>query len=126
MPFTPCSKRVSRRFPRRDADLTFPLADVLQAGLALFALKDPSMLAFQERRGDANLQTIFHVDEVPSDTQMRTILDPVDPQRLRPLFNDVLRQLQRGKVLEDYVFYRGAYLLALDGTGYFSSKKIHC
>ena len=112
--------------PRRDADLTFPLADVLQAGLALFALKDPSMLAFQERRGDANLQTIFHVDEVPSDTQMRTILDPVDPQRLRPLFNDVLRQLQRGKVLEDYVFYRGAYLLALDGTGYFSSKKIHC
>ena len=112
--------------PRSAAKATFPLADVLQAGFALFALKDPSLLAFEERRGDANLQTIFRIGQVPCDTQMRTILDPVDPEQLRPMFNDVLRRLQRGKVLEDYVFYNGAYLLALDGTGYFSSKKIHC
>lgn len=105
---------------------TFALADVLQAGFALFALKDPSLLAFQERRGDANLHTIFRIEQIPCDTQMRTILDPVDPAELRPLFNDVLRAVQRGKVLEDYVFYEGAYLLCLDGTGYFSSKKIHC
>ena len=31
-----------------------------------------------------------------------------------------------GKALEPFVFYRGCYLLALDGTGYFSSQKIHC
>jgi hypothetical protein len=105
---------------------TFPLADVLQAGFALFALKDPSLLAFEERRGDVNLHTIFQIGQIPSDTQMRTILDPVDPEQLRPAFNDILRELQRGKVLEDYVFYEGAYLLSLDGTGYFSSKKIHC
>ena len=105
---------------------TFALADVLQAGFALFALKDPSLLAFQERRGDANLRTIFRIEQIPCDTQMRTILDPVDPEELRPLFNDVLRVVQRGKVLEDYVFYQGAYLLCLDGTSYFSSQKIHC
>jgi hypothetical protein len=111
---------------RSEGKATFPLADVLQAGFALFALKDPSLLAFEERRGDANLQTLFRIGQIPCDTQMRTILDPVDPEQLRPIFNDVLRQLQRGKVLEDYVFYGGAYLLALDGTGYFSSKTIHC
>jgi hypothetical protein len=111
---------------RSDTRATFPLADVFQAGLALFALKDPSLLAFEERRGSANLRTIFHIGQIPCDTQMRTILDPVDPQELRPMFNDILRQVQRGKVLEDYAFYRGAYLLALDGTGYFSSNKIHC
>jgi hypothetical protein len=107
-------------------DATFPLADVLQAGFALFALKDPSLLAFEERRGDANLHTIFRIGQIPCDTQMRTILDPVDPEKLRPLFNDVLRVAQRGKVLEDYVFYNGAFLLGLDGTGYFSSTTIHC
>jgi hypothetical protein len=57
---------------------------------------------------------------------MREILDPVEPRQLRPLFDDVFRQLQRGKVLEPFVFYKGCYLLSLDGTGYFSSASIHC
>ena len=35
-------------------------------------------------------------------------------------------QLQRGKALEPYVFHEGCYLVSMDGTGYFSSKKIHC
>jgi hypothetical protein len=34
--------------------------------------------------------------------------------------------LQRGKVLEPYVYLQGCYLLSLDGTGYFSSLKVHC
>ncbi len=42
------------------------------------------------------------------------------------MFHDVFTQLQRGKALEPFVFHQGAYLLSLDGTGYFSSKKIHC
>jgi len=42
------------------------------------------------------------------------------------MFNDVFTQLQRGKALESYTFHEGAYLMSLDGTGYFSSKKIHC
>lgn len=35
-------------------------------------------------------------------------------------------QIQRGKVLEDYVFMNGRYLIPLDGTGVFSSHAIHC
>jgi len=42
------------------------------------------------------------------------------------MFNDVFRQLGRGKALEPYVFHQGCYLVSMDGTGYFSSKKIHC
>ena len=57
---------------------------------------------------------------------MREILDSLEPDLLRPLFNDVFRQLQRGKALEPYAFHEGCYLLSMDGTGYFSSKKIHC
>src|SRR5712691_5251686 len=61
-----------------------------------------------------------------SRTYMRERLDPVFPERLRPLFQSVFRQLQRGKALEPMTFLDGHYLLGLDGTGYFSSKTIHC
>ena len=55
---------------------------------------------------------------------MRTILDEVDPEELRKPFKNIFSELQRGKVLERMVFFEGCYLLTLDGTGYFSSKKI--
>jgi hypothetical protein len=105
-----------------------PLGDALMAGFAVFALKAPSLLAFDDRRrkDEANLKSLFGLKHVPSDTQMRTILDDVDPLQLRPAYTDVFRQLQRGKVLEPFIFFQGHYLMALDGTSYFSSEKIHC
>lgn len=104
------------------------LGDALMSALAMFSLKDASLLAFDERRRDPtdNFRTIYGIRRVPCDTQMRALLDPVDPESLRPLFVDVFRCLQRGKVLEDFVFLNGSYLLSLDGTGYFSSSKIQC
>ena len=54
---------------------------------------------------------------------MREILDPVEPESLRPIFKQSSVQLQRGKALEEMVFVQGHYLLALDGTGYFSSHR---
>jgi hypothetical protein len=111
--------------PRRPGS-PIPLGDALMSAFALFALKDPSLLAFDHRRGDGNLKALFGIGQIPSDTQMRDILDEVDPERLRDSFGDVFRQLQRGKALEPFVFYGGAYLLSLDGTGYFSSPTIHC
>jgi hypothetical protein len=102
------------------------LADALMSAFAMFSLKDPSLLAFEEHRNEQNMRNLFGITQVPSDTHMREILDPVEPRQLRPLFGDVLRQLQRGKALESFVFYRGCYLLSLDGTGYFSSSSIHC
>ena len=91
----------------RVGDCTISLPDALMSGFALFALKEPSLLAFQERIKDSNLRTIYGIQHVPSDTQMRVILDPVDPVCLRPCFTDVFRELQRGKALEPFVFYQG-------------------
>jgi hypothetical protein len=102
------------------------LTDALLSGFALFSLKDPSLLAFQERRHDDNLRSIYRIDHVPSDTYLRTLLDDVEPERLRPAFRAVFRQLQRGKALEPFAFFNGCYLLSLDGTEYFSSEAIHC
>jgi hypothetical protein len=96
-----------------------PLPDVLMSAFAMFSLKSPSLLAFDEERHEGNLQRVYGIGQVPCDTRMREILDPVDPESLRSLFKSVFGTLQRGKALEEMVFIEGHYLLALDGTGYF-------
>src|SRR5690349_334411 len=107
-------------------DTEISLTDALMSAFAMFSLKAPSLLAFDKERAEGNLQTIYGIERVPCDTHMREILDPVSPKWLRPVFKSVFRQLQRGKALEAMAFLDGHYLLALDGTGYFSSKTIHC
>jgi hypothetical protein len=111
----------------RPMNVVIPLVDALMSGLALFALKEPSLLAFDDRRAvPGNLRKVFGIAEIPSDSQMRTILDGVDPEDLRPLYKEVFSQLQRGKVLEEMTFMEGYYLLSVDGTKYFSSPTVHC
>jgi hypothetical protein len=102
------------------------LTDALMAAFAMVSLKAPSLLAFDQERTEGNLQRVYGLQRVPCDTAMREILDPVQPKALRPLFQAILRALQRGKALEAMMFVEGHYLLALDGTGYFSSQQIHC
>ena len=110
----------------RPASAEISLADALMSAFTIFSLKDPSLLAFDERRNDENIKAVYHIENIPCDTHLRTILDPLDPELLRPLFQDIFRRLQRGKALEPFVFYEGCYLASFDGTGYFSSKKVHC
>jgi hypothetical protein len=110
----------------RPAQSRFTIADAAMSAFAMFALKDPSLLAFDERRNERNLESLYRIVRVPCDTQMRVILDEVPSQEFRRPYRDVFRALQRGKVLEQYVYLDNAYLLSLDGTGYFSSDAIHC
>jgi hypothetical protein len=102
------------------------LTDALMSAFALFALKSPALLAFDQERTEGNLQRVYGRARVPCDTAMREILDPVEPAFLRPLFTHVFRALQRGKALEEMVFVEGHSLVALDGTGYVSSQQMHC
>jgi hypothetical protein len=110
----------------RLSETDIPLAEALMSAFAMFSLKAPSLLAFDKERAEGNLHTIYGIERVPCDTHMREILDPVSPKVLRPLFTSIFRQLQRGKALEAMTFLDGHYLVALDGTEYFSSKTIHC
>ena len=110
----------------RADDAGISCTDALMSAFAIFSLKSPSLLAFDKERVEGNLQTVYGIERAPCDTYMREIIDPVSPESLRPVFTGVLRQLQRGKALEPMRFLDGYYLLALDGTGYFSSKTIHC
>lgn len=107
------------------------LSDCLMSALAIFGLKIPSLLKFEtEHRNNPakshNIKKLYQVEQIPSDTYMRERLDEVNPSEVRKVFNKVFAQLQRGKVLESYQYLNGAYLMPLDGTGFFASNKVHC
>lgn len=115
--------------PRTGCEI--PLVDALMSGLAVFGLKYPSLLKFDEAYQNeavirANLQSLYGVNRAPCDTQLRTRLDPLDPETLRPAFRAVHRHLQRHKALEAYPFLDGYYLVSIDGTGQFASSAISC
>ena len=112
---------------KRAENVRITMPDALMSGFAMFSLKDPSLLAFEERKEtDNNLKSIYGIEKAPGDTQMRTILDKVDPEEIRPVFSSVYRELEWSGELRKFVFLEGSYLASLDGTGYFSSKKIYC
>jgi hypothetical protein len=92
----------------RPGTVQHTLADTLMAGFAMSSLKDPSLLAFDERRFEEphNLKTIYGMSSIPCDTSMREILDGVTTDHLRPLFKDGFRPLQRGKALEKWCSWR--------------------
>ena len=128
--FDPLIRQIRDRAERlpdaRSREDDYSVVDAVMSAMAMFSLKDSSLLAFQERRNDENMKNLYHIKQVPSDTQMREILDPLSTDSIRPMFNDVFRTLQRGKVLERFVFHENCYLVSMDGTEHFSSKKIHC
>ncbi|WP_319548586.1 transposase [Desulfogranum marinum] len=110
----------------RAANTQISLCDALMSEMAMFCLKDASLLAFERRRQDEpdSLHEVFSIKNIPSDSQMRTILDPVSVRDIRRPFRTVFTQLQRDKVFEKMTFFDGFYLLALDGTGVYTSEKI--
>jgi len=103
------------------------LSDGLMSAFAMFSIKDASLLAFNNRtESQLNLMSIYKIDKMPSDTNMRVMLDPIAPELIKPLFTSLFRHLQRGKGLERFVFMEDHYLVSIDGTGYFSSTRVHC
>ena len=106
------------------------LLDNLLSGFAVFSLKYPSLLQFNNHSAEAmvkhNLHTVFQINTIPSDTQLRERLDEVAPELLRRVYANLLAQAQRSKRLELFKYYGDRYLVPLDGTGYFYSKEVHC
>jgi hypothetical protein len=96
----------------------------------MFFLQDPSLLEFQRRFQDQvqrnNLSTVFGVEQIPSDSRLREIVDQQSWEPLRGVFREYLSRAQRSKVLERYQYLGGRYLVTLDGSEYFHSEAVEC
>jgi Transposase DDE domain len=115
---------------RQQGKTDYSIHDAMMSGFACMYFQDPSLLQFQERLREAenrdNLQTLFGVKDIPSETQLRDIVDEIESEQLRPIFKDYFSRLQRGKHLLQYQLFEGLYICSLDGTQYFHSQSIHC
>lgn len=121
-----CREQFKRITDPRSGEVRFSLPDALMAGLALYILKDSSLLAFHRRVETDNFSSVFGIEQLPSDTQLREILDAVDPALLGRAYRALFAELQRGKVLDSMRYLEEGWLLSLDGVEYFSSHKVHC
>jgi hypothetical protein len=115
---------------RRSGSIELPLADALMSGVAVFGMKYPSLLQFDQGQENetirTNLKNLYSVNHAPCDTQMRTILDPVEPAGIRKAFKAVFAKIQDGKELQQFRLSDKSYLIAIDGTEFFSSHEVHC
>ena len=116
--------------PRTQPNRIYEMADAALGAFAVFWMQADSFLAYQQamqrRQGQNNARSLFGLDQVPSDGQIRNLLDTVAPEQLAPPFWRVFEQLREGDYLQAYQGHLGRWLCALDGTQYFSSQKIHC
>ena len=114
---------------RKGANRSYAMEDFGLSAFAVFFTQSPSFLAYQkamrEARGCDNAQSLFGITRIPSDNQVRQMLDPVPPEALHPLFDQVLDALRDEGLLKDFRGVHQSTLIALDGTGYRSSAKVH-
>jgi hypothetical protein len=115
---------------RQSGKVDFSLHDCLMSALAMMFFQDPSILSFQrrmqERMQSNNLKNMFAVQSIPSDDVLRNTIDPVATEDINSCFSVLFHHLQRGKQLAPYKLDSGQYLVAIDGSQYFSSEKINC
>ena len=121
----------------KSASYDYRLSDLLMSGFAMLFFQDPSLLAFQERmlqkHQRCNLQTMFGVRLVPKQTQLRARLDEVSAEGVRLLLPAIFEQVRRTGWTREWRTEVSAgaetaayYVMALDGSDYFSSAALHC
>jgi len=115
---------------RKGKNLSYPMEAFGLGAFSVFFTQSPSFLAhqksMQQARGQNNAQSLFHLEEIPCDNQIRQMLDPVPPEALYPVYDQIYQTLREQGLLESLRGVHNSTLIALDGTWYHDSPKIHC
>jgi hypothetical protein len=106
----------------------YALDDVMMSALAMFVLKYPSLLQFEDQTQSerANLHRIFGIKNICSDAQMRSILDQINPDLIRGLYPQYFALLRRTGIVKEYIQWNKQMVVSVDGVEHFHSSKIHC
>lgn len=116
------------RKPSNNAKYT--VADGILAAFAVFFMQSSSFLEhqrlLQNKKGRSNARSLFQVEEIPSDPQIRNLVDPLSGTYFQ---EDVWYLLDTLKAQQRLLQFRnelGTYSIAMDGVNFFSSEKIFC
>ena len=123
---TVCAGLPDRRKGPVSAD-AYSMSDIGLSAFSLFFMGSPSFLAHQrnlaEGQGRSNCQSLFGISTIPSDNYIRLMLDGAPTAAFDPLF---LKAVETPGVLSPFQRLGEHILVALDGTEYHCSRKVHC
>ena len=75
----------------------YEVSDAALSAFSVFFMQSASFLAHQrdmhKRKGKENVSTLFEVAKIPSDNQIRNILDPIKPNHFHADFKWVHEKL---------------------------------
>ena len=116
--------------PRTGENTQYEIKDAALSAFGIFFTQSNSFLAYQRlmetAKGKSKVQSLFGAARIPSDNQIRNLLDPQEPALLYGVFEKGHQVLQASGQLEAFGSYGGQVLISCDGTGTISSQPLHC
>jgi len=108
----------------------YQMVDAILSAFSVFFMQSPSFLAHQKvmqsKQGCNNAQSLFGIERIPCDQQVRKMLDPLPAQYFYDDFWLVLDELKTQPQMASFRSSLGTNLVALDGVIYFSSENLSC
>lgn len=115
---------------RQGFNKTYTMQDAALSAFSVFFMQCPSFLAYQKQmqitKGENNAASLFQADSIPSDNQIRNLLDSVDPSNLNHVYQNIFNQLHSTGLLAKYQCLNDTLLIAIDGVCYHSSSTVFC
>lgn len=115
---------------KRNNNRQYAVADGVLAAFAVFFMQSSSFLAHQRllesKKGRSNARSLFQIEQIPSDPQIRNLLDPLSSMYFQKDFWALLDELKEQQRLLQFRNDLNTYSIALDGVSFFSSEKICC
>jgi hypothetical protein len=111
-------------------NMRYGIADGALSAFSVFFMQSGSFLAHQrlleKKKGRSNARSLFQVDKIPSDPQIRNLLDPLSSSDFQEDFWFLLDSLKEDQSLLQFRTELNTYAIAMDGVNFFSSEKISC
>ena len=123
-----CSEKLPDN--RTGENTQYEIKDAALSAFGVFFAQAASFLGYQglmaENKGGSNLQNLFRVKAIPSDNQIRNLLDGLEPGLLASVIAHSLQELEAVGVLDKFRSYDDRILISCDGTQTVSSQKVCC
>ena len=89
---------------KRAKNSSVSLTDILMSAYAIFSLKYSSLLQFEMQNPieKENLMNLFCLSKTCNDSQMRVVLDEVNPYDIRQFYPSNFKELERLGITKEY------------------------
>src|ERR1700733_10068625 len=117
---------------------THSMRDAIFVSFSGFFLQARSLKGYinflKKSKASKNKKALFNIHTIPTDNQVRNIIDPIPTTHFEEAQDDIIFKMQRSGVLKEFKKtiksksqpIEMGHLVGLDGIEYFRSKKILC